>query len=356
MNKRLADARVKIRRSSLKGFVLTLLAMLVLTLLPIVLYIGPSELIERAGPVLLAYILYWAVVVLIILTIIARQKRKTFDEPLQALSEAAKKVAEGDFSVYLTPRHTTDKYDYIDVMFQDFNKMVQDLGSLETMKSDFIASVSHEIKTPLANIQSYSTALQDKKLSQQEEKDYVNTIVESSDKLSKLVSNILKLNRLENQTIELNIEPYDACQQLTECILRFDGKITQKKLKLNVSLEDKATIDADKSMVEIIWNNLLSNAIKFAEPGGKVSIKQTSTAKDITVSIKNSGAPMSPEVMNQIFDKFYQADSSRNNAGNGLGLSLVKKIIELLDGEITVVSDTENGTTFTVTLKTFKNE
>ncbi|MFV0484802.1 MAG: ATP-binding protein [Candidatus Saccharimonadales bacterium] len=349
------DERVKLRRSSVAGYFLTLVVFIVLSMLPTIIFGGFDLLFRESGPYVVFYMVYWAVVVAVVLAIISKQKQSTFDKPMKELSEAAKKVAEGDFSVYLAPRHTADRYDYIDVMFQDFNKMVQDLGSLETLKSDFIASVSHEIKTPLANIQSYSSALKTQKLTKSEQEDYINTIQESSEKLNNLVANILKLNRLENQTVELNIESYDLCRQLSECVLGFEKEINAKELKLKIDMDDRATIDADKSMLEMVWNNLLSNAVKFCKTGGTIAVKQTSTNNQVVVEISDMGIGMSEEAMRRVFEKFYQSDNSRSNEGNGLGLSLVGKVVDLVGGTITVESELNKGSKFTVKLNVYQD-
>lgn len=344
------DKRIVKERSLLSGYLLTLASFMLLAIFPTLLFGGFDIILQESGPYLLFYIAYWVIVVAVILTVISKQKQKTFDQPMQELSKATKKVAEGDFSVYLAPRHTSDKYDYIDVMFQDVNKMVQDLGSLETLKSDFIASVSHEIKTPIATIQSYAKALKTQTLTKAERAEYITTIQESSEKLNNLVANILKLNRLENQTVELSVGSYDLCRQLSDCILSYESKLNAKNLTLEVDMDDRATIDADKNMLEIVWNNLLSNAIKFSRPGGTLTIKQTSTNGHVSVSIGDTGHGIGKEAAKHIFDKFYQEDSSHSNEGNGLGLSLVGKIIDLVDGTIEVQSTPGEGSTFTVKL------
>ena len=349
---KLIDKRIKIKRNSWLGYVLMFIALIILSALPAVFFsdFDIELLYNESGKYALPYLAYWAVVALIVLTIIAIQKRKLIDEPLQKIGLAAKEVAEGDFSVYLAPRHSKNRYDNMDVIFEDFNKMVQDLGSLETMKSDFIASVSHEIKTPLANIEGYTSALKSSKLTKAERNEYIDTIIESSDKLARLVTNILKLNRFENQTVELNIKTYDLCRQLSDCVISFEDHIAAKKLQLDVKMDDIATIETDKTMLEIVWNNLLSNAIKFSKTGGRLSIKQESTDRTVTVSICDEGVGMNGKQLEHIFDKFYQADSSRSNDGNGLGLSLVCKIIEILNGEIIVKSEPQKGSSFTVNL------
>lgn len=351
MASKIRDLRVKTVASTWFNFLVTVVLLICLTILPPFL-LGGGEAIKGVPSLYVwLYTLYWAVIVGLFFSYSSYQKRKAYDEPMRKLSQAAKRVAEGDFSVYLEPRHTTDRYDYIDVMFQDFNKMVQDLGSLETMKSDFIANVSHEIKTPLSNIQSYAVALQNDKISKEDRKDYISTIVSSSDKLTSLVTNILKLNRIENQTTNLEYSAFDICKQLSESALLFEDVWGKKNINFVVNMDDKATIVADEGMLEIIWHNLISNAIKFTEPGGTITLTQTSTDKHATVSISDTGSGMSEETLSQVFDKFYQGDSSHSAEGNGLGLTLVSKVIELIGGELLVQSDLNKGTTFTVKLR-----
>lgn len=281
---------------------------------------------------------------------ISWQIRKNYQEPLEEISDAAKKVAEGDFSVYLRPRHTQDKANCFDVLVQDFNKMVEELGSIETLKTDFFSNVSHEFKTPLSVIYSNAQILQRQELDNKQQ-ECVNNIVDASRRMSNLIQNMLKLNKLEKQTIKPVSEEYDVCEQLCECAIQFEESWENKNIEFNVNMEDSAYICADSGLMELVWNNLLSNAIKFTDVGGIITLSQTSNDKEVIVSVSDTGCGMSDEVINHIFDKFYQGDTSHSTFGNGLGLALVKRIVQLSDASITVESNLGKGSVFTVVMK-----
>ena len=294
--------------------------------------------------------IYWTAVAAG-LTLFTRKKVKdTYEEPLHRLADATQQVAGGDFSVYVPTIHTADRLDYLDVMILDFNKMVEELGSVETLKTDFVSNVSHEMKTPIAVIKNYAELLQMKNASDGEKAEYARNIEEAAGHLSALISNILKLNKLENQRIDPEIESYDLCGQLEECILQYEELWDEKELELEVDMEEKAVIQADPSLMKLVWNNLLSNTIKFTEQGRKVTVRQATEAEYVEVSVSDTGCGMSKESIRHIFDKFYQGDTSHSKEGNGLGLALVKRILVLMNGDIQVVSQEGKGSTFTVKL------
>ena len=307
--------------------------------------VGWNEIIQSIVP-----ILYWGMIAVGLTLYARREMRRTYEEPMHMLAEAAKKVADGDFSVYVPTLHTSDKLDYLDIMIMDFNRMVEELGSIETLKTDFVSNVSHEMKTPIAIIKNYAELLQTDRIEDGRRKEYAESIENAAIRLSDLIGNILKLTKLENQRITPEVEDYDVCRQLCECILQFEDAWDEKEIELEVEIEDAAMVRADEKLMELVWNNLLSNAIKFTEPGGSVTVSQTSDENYIRVSVSDTGCGMSQECIKHIFDKFYQGDTSHSKQGNGLGLALVKRVLELMAGDIRIVSEEGKGSTFTVTL------
>ena len=293
-------------------------------------------------------IAYWILTSALITMYIRRQMKRVYEEPVKRMAEVTGKVAKGDFSVYLPPLHTADRLDYLDIMIMDFNKMVEELGSIETLKVDFFASVSHEIKTPIAVIQNYAELLKKPGLSEEKRQEYLEAITRGTHRLSSLITNMLKLNKLESQKIRPNPQAYDLNRQLEECAISFEQIWDQKQIEFEADLEEKAVIYADYELMELVWNNLLSNALKFTEPGGTVAVRQSSEDGYLMVSVSDTGCGMSRETMKHIFDKFYQGDSSHATEGNGLGLALVLRILQIMGASITVDSEEGKGTTFTV--------
>jgi signal transduction histidine kinase len=296
---------------------------------------------------------FWFLCAFISTFITSSRIYRWYEKPMEAFAKATNKVANGDFSVYIEPIHTTDKMDYLDHMFLDFNKMVEELGSIETLKTDFISNVSHEIKKPIAVIQNYAEYLQKKSVSENQRMEYAKIIEDNSKRLANLITNILKLNKLENQKMKPEAVKYDICRQLSECIIQLEDAWEKKNIEFEADMEDRAIICADKSLMELVWNNLLSNAIKFSENGGKIILKQTSTEEAIVISITDTGCGISENTMKHIFDKFYQGDTSHSKEGNGLGLALTLRVLQLHDSTISVKSTLGKGTTFKVTVPVF---
>ena len=331
-------------------FFVYLLVLLLMSGIHTGLIVGMNELGWSDLAKVLVPVIYWGLVALWLVLYARRRIRQTYEEPMQQLARATSQVAGGDFSVYISPRHTEDEADYLDRMLMDFNKMVEELGSIETLKTDFFSNVSHEFKSPLAVIHSNAELLQKNAVSSQQQ-EQTAAILDASRRLADLIQNMLKLNKLEKQTISPMPQPYDVCAQLCSCAVQFEDAWEQKNIVFDADLEDSAYALADPGLVELVWSNLLSNAIKFTQPGGSITLRQKSGQGCVTVEVADGGIGMDEETQKHIFDKFYQGDTSHATHGNGLGLALVKRIIELTEGAaITVKSEPQKGSVFTVTL------
>ena len=229
--------------------------------------------------------------------------------------------------------------------------MAEEIGSVETLRTDFIANVSHELKTPLAIMQNYGTMLAAPDLPDEKRIEYAKGITENSRKLASLITNILKLNKLENQQIFPVSERYDLSEQLCQSLLQFEEIWEQKEINIETNIEDEIYISSDEELLGLVWNNLLSNAFKFTENGGTVTVTLSADKDFAAVRISDTGCGISTETGAHIFEKFYQGDTSHAMQGNGLGLALVKRVVDIMNGEIAVESVVGKGSTFTVTLK-----
>ncbi len=283
-------------------------------------------------------------------------RRYTIGRPVKKILEATRKVTEGQLDVRIEPLHGLDSINELDAIITNFNKMTKELGNVEALQTDFIASVSHELKTPLAVIQNYATILQDPDLTVQERKNYAQRIADATIRLNRLVTNILKLNKLDNQSFIIHTKKYLLNEQLAAALINYEPLWEKKKIEIDADMED-IYITSDKDLLELAWNNLISNAIKFSLPGGHIRISILRSSKnELTVKISDNGIGMTENVRRHIFDRFYQADTARAVQGNGLGLALVKRIVYLIGGKINVVSEENKGTTFSIILPISKLE
>ena len=272
------------------------------------------------------------------------------DRPTKKILDATAKIAEGDFSTRLVIKHEYGKYNEYDLIMENLNKMAIELQKNEVLKTDFISNVSHEIKTPLAIIQNYATLLQDDTLDREMRKNYAKTLISASKRITDLITNILKLNKLENQEIQEKHEIFSLTEALGDSVIEFEPLMEKKNLALNCDFEE-ITIFSSKSLLEIVWNNLISNAIKFTPEGGRIDITLKRKNRNVEIKVTDTGCVMTSETGAKIFEKFYQGDTSHSTQGNGLGLALVKKVIDILGGEIAVQSEVNKGSTFTILLK-----
>lgn len=279
------------------------------------------------------------------------RRKIMIDRPVSKILNATDRIARGDFNVRIDIDHAPDKYNEFDQIAENLNAMAAELGKSEVLKNDFISNVSHELKTPLAVIGNYANALSDPQLDEESRVKYTQTLVSASKRLSNLVSNILKLNKLENQQLKNEIKRFNLSDMLAESILTFESKIEEKNIELDIDLADEVYISSAPALLEIVFNNLLSNAVKFTDQGGTVSVKLSECEGCAVVTVSDTGPGMTRDVGMRIFEKFYQGDSSHSGEGNGLGLALVKKVIDILGGEISVTSEIGKGSSFTVVLK-----
>jgi len=345
----LEDKRINAKRPFWKEFLIVFGVVLICSAGEVLIF--NQQMLDKANPWIMALVgMSYALFMGLIVSLGTRFIMYTgFQRPLTEIGQAARKVASGDFTVRVHSQRRDDKKDELEVLIDDFNKMVEELATIETLKSDFIANVSHEIKTPLAIIQSYASALRKDELPPEEKHEFIDTIVEASKKLSELVTNVLKLNKLENQEI-IQTETYALDEQLRCCMLALEEKFDEKNIEFDADL-DEIAITTDEILMEIVWNNLLTNAIKFTQNDGLVKIELRKKAGQAIVKVSDTGCGMSEETCRRIFDRFYQGDTSHAEAGNGLGLALVKRVVDLVDGNITAESEPGKGTTFTVVLK-----
>ena len=287
----------------------------------------------------------------LLFTVIDALRRKlTVERSVRHIAEAAKKIVAGDFSVRVKPISRFGIDDSFHEIMDCFNRMAQELSSVETLRTDFISNVSHEMKTPLAVMQNYGTLLQAPNLSDEARIEYAKGVADGSRRLADMMTNILKLSKLENQNIFPLAEEYDLSEQLCEILLQYESIWEREEIEIETDIAEDVTIRADRELLALVWNNLLSNAFKFTPRGGTVSLSLTATDQHATVKVQDTGCGMSAETGAHIFEKFYQGDTSHATQGNGLGLALVKRVVDIMHGEIRVESAVGKGTTFTVTI------
>ena len=293
---------------------------------------------------------YMAFVCLLIAGIIWLLWRHTTGKPIKMIAGAARKVASGDFRTQIPQKKGKRKKNEIDVLIEDFNKMIKELNGNEMLKNDFISNVSHEMKTPLSIIQSYAKALKDGHTSEEQRKIYIDTIIDASEKMNTMITNNLKLCKLENQQIFPAPKTYQLGEQLRHSALGFMDRWQEKGISFEIDVVDTC-VCYDETLMEIVWNNLIGNAVKYTERGGSIALTSKIEGDYVYVSVRDTGCGMEEETRKRVFEKFYQGDTSHASEGNGLGLALSKKIIDIAGGEIEVESTPGQGSVFTVRLR-----
>ena len=271
---------------------------------------------------------------------------KMFFDPIKELRLGMQKIADGNFDTRLETKSNSEE---IQELFAGFNMMAGELGATEILQTDFVSNVSHEFKTPINAIEGYTMLLQSTENIDETENEYIEKILFNTRRLSSLVSNILLLSKLENQSIQTHREKYALDEQIREDILALESLWEPKNIEFDVEL-DAVRYYGNKNVLHHVWSNLLSNAIKFSPNDGIIKMRLFKENKRIVFIIEDSGPGLSEEAKKHLFDKFYQADTSHKEEGNGLGLALVKNIISLCDGEISAENIESGGCRFTVTL------
>ena len=278
------------------------------------------------------------------------RRKITVDRPVKQITEAAEKIMQGDFSARVPAIHGAGTEGFNEIG-KAINAMAAELSGTETLRTDFIANVSHKLKTPLAVMGNYATMLQRPGITEEEKNEYAKAISEAARKLAQLITNILKLNKLENQQIFPQPQEFDLGEQICECLLGFEDAWEAKNLEIETDIADDVRIKSDPELLSLVWNNLISNAVKFTPDGGTIGVSLKTEEHAVIVQVRDTGCGMKPEVGQHIFEKFYQGDTSHATQGNGLGLALVKRVMDILSGEIGVQSVYGEGSIFTVKFK-----
>ncbi len=307
----------------------------------------PEEDIRAFAPVVFVNVVVISLICTIVDTI---RRRVAVDRPARRIREVLGRLAAGDFSARIPQQYVQLSPPPFGEIEQNINKLADELSGIETLRADFISNVSHEMKTPLAVISNYGTLLQDPELDDETRMEYAKQISRTSRSLALMMTNILKLNRLENQQIYPQKQTFDLGEQLCECLLQYEEEWERRNISIETDIEDEVLVTEDAELLSLVWNNLLSNAFKFTEDGGTVSLFMHKDGDRVTVSVSDTGCGMTPETGKHIFEKFYQGDTSHATKGNGLGLTLVKRVIDIVQGEIRVQSQPGVGSTFSVIL------
>lgn len=278
-------------------------------------------------------------------TLLATFMGKRFLRPIRELCAATNELAKGNFDVRVKPSGDNE----IGQLVRNFNQMADDLGSIETLQREFTGNFSHEFKTPLASINGFAKLLSAENVSEEERREYASIISEESERLSKLATSILALTKLENQQTLPTKNTFSLDEQLRRVIVTTEPQWNKKRLNMEIELDD-VDITSCEELLSDVWFNLLGNAIKFTDVEGQITIRLYETLDHIVVEFEDDGIGMDEKTLKRIFDKFYQGDASHSSEGNGLGLALVKRIVELCGGGIIAESEPDIGSLFRVTL------
>lgn len=310
--------------------------------------IGIKRCLHSLSPLQMPFVflIVGLVVSVIIGTCISAAVASKIVRPVREVKKAMHRVEKGDFSQRL---EVTGFNGEIDELIESYNKMAQELGGIEMFRENFINSFSHEFKTPIVSIQGFAKQLKKENLSEEKKQEYIDIIISESRRLTNLSSNILMLSKLENQQIITDKTSFSLDEQIRNCILLLEKQWTAKDISFDIDMQEiQYTTNAE--MLSQVWVNIIGNAIKFSPEGSSIRVKLFKEGDVITAEITDRGIGMDQQTISHIFERFYQGDRAHASEGNGLGLPLVKRIVELCNGNIRVESQYGKGTNFIVTL------
>ena len=282
---------------------------------------------------------------IIVGTIISTVASKRMLSSVRLFMDAMNQLASGDFSARLNITHPPE----YELLSENFNHMAEELAGIEVLRTDFINNFSHEFKTPIVSIKGFAEILKDDSLTKEEREEYLDIVIEESTRLSNLATNVLTLSKVEAQSILSDQQLFNIGEQIRQCVLLLETKLEKKQLILNADIQDYHYF-GNKEMLNQVWLNILDNAIKFTSQNGIIDISMKKVSNSIVITISDTGVGIAAEAIPKIFDKFYQEDTSHATMGNGLGLSIVYKIIHLHKGSIVCESTLSRGSSFTIEL------
>lgn len=303
---------------------------------------------ESRIPVMLAFLL---VISLLIGTLITIFTVTVTLRPINKFIDTTSEIAAGNFNARFEI-HGSHEYNWL---LSSLNNMVEELSSIETLRDDFVSNISHEYKTPIVSIRGFAKLIKKGNLSQEQQDEYLDIIISEAERLTQLSNNVLLLSKLNNTEALSGLAEFPLDEQLRKAVVILDQQFDKKQIELEMELEP-ALITANEEMLQQVWINLLNNAIKFTPESGKISLRLSAAPGQVCVTVSDTGIGMEASTINHIFDKFYQGERSRSSEGNGLGLSLVKRIVELCNGTVEVTSEAGAGSAFTVVLPTGKTD
>ncbi|UQZ37722.1 sensor histidine kinase [Paenibacillus sp. PK3_47] len=301
-----------------------------------------NEAIIRDGTVFPILILIACILIGTVISMFASRKMV---KSIQTFINATDRLAGGDFSMRLQLTSPPE----FRILSENFNRMAEELGGIEILRTDFVNNFSHEFKTPIVSIKGFAEILKYDDLSKEERDEYLDIVIEESARLASLASNVLELSKIETLSILSNKQRYNVGEQIRQCVLLLNANLEKKHLSLNLNIQDYE-LAGNKELLNQVWLNLLDNAIKFTPEQGEIEVGMKRHGDMLEMLFRDNGSGIAADAIPKIFDKFYQQDTSHSTAGNGLGLTIVHKIITLHEGTIQCTSSPGQGTTFTVTL------